>query len=196
MTLFAHMNLKHFILLCLFPFLSSCTEEASIPRPRGYFRIDFPQKEYQVYQTDCPFSFEFPQYALMSPGSAGEAEPCWLNMNFPKQRATLHLSYKDIQNDASQLMEDSRNMAYKHSVKANGIEESVFENAPEKVYGILYKINGNAASSLQFFMTDSTQHFLRGSLYFYASPNADSLQPVTEFISEDIKQLIATLKWK
>jgi gliding motility-associated lipoprotein GldD len=190
------MNLRRFLLFCFIPVLSSCTEEASIPRPRGYFRIDLPEKSYQAYQTDCPFSFEIPDYAIMSPGSAGDSEPCWLNLQFPKQRATLHLSYKDIETDAAQLMEDSRTMAYKHAVKANGIEEKVFENPEDNVFGIMYKINGNAASSVQFYTTDNTAHFLRGSLYFYSSPNADSLQPVMDFIREDIEHLVSTLKWK
>ncbi|MEX1189776.1 MAG: gliding motility lipoprotein GldD [Bacteroidia bacterium] len=190
------MKFKFYFLSLLLISLGSCTEDASIPRPRGYFRIDLPEKQYQMYSSDCPFVFEIPSYSVMSPGSAGDAQPCWLNLQFPKQKATLHLSYKEVQNNGNQMMEDSRNMAYKHAVKANGIEEKVFENLDENVYGIMYKISGNAASSVQFYVTDNDRHFLRGSLYFYSSPNADSLQPVTSFIREDIEHLVSTLRWK
>lgn len=174
----------------------SCTEETSIPRPRGYFRIDLPEKEYKTYSGDCPFSFEIPNYSQINPGSAGKAQPCWLNLDFQKQKATLHLSYKEVEDDIGTLIEDARTMAYKHAVKANGIEERAFENVDDKVYGLLYNINGNAASSVQFFVTDSTSHFIRGSLYFYASPNADSIAPVLNFIREDVVNLINTLKWQ
>lgn len=38
--------------------------------------------------------------------------------------------------------------------------------------------------------------YLRGSLYFYASPNADSIAPAVEYFRKDVEHLIETLKWK
>jgi len=179
-------------------FFSSCLDDESseIPRPRGYFRIDLPAKEYTVYEADCPFKFEIPKYSIIRPVQAKSGERCWLNLEFPKQHATVHLSYKDIAGNLSSLSEDSRTMAYKHAVKANGIQEILFNNAESKVYGVMYKIGGNAASSAQFYMTDSVSHYIHGSLYFYASPNADSLLPVNAYLTEDIEHLISTLSWK
>lgn len=190
------MKLNGVLVLLLNITIISCDDEATIPRPRGYFRIDLPEKEYEKYSGDCPFSFDIPKYSKINLGSAGEAQPCWLNLDFQKQKATLHLSYKSVDNDVGSLIEDARTMAYKHAVKANGIEERAFQNDEDKVYGLLYNISGNAASSVQFFVTDSTNHFMRGSLYFYASPNADSIAPVLNFIREDVVNLINTLKWK
>jgi gliding motility-associated lipoprotein GldD len=108
----------------------------------------------------------------------------------------VYLSYKDVQSNLNQLFEDSRNLAYKHAAKASQIEEYAVNIPEKKVYGIIYEIVGNAASSIQFHISDSTSHFLRGSLYFYAAPNADSLEPVTSFIRSDIEHLIQTLQWK
>jgi gliding motility-associated lipoprotein GldD len=106
------------------------------------------------------------------------------------------MSFKELDNNVVQYQEESRKMAFKHSVKASGIGERPIENKSEKVYGILYEIGGNAASSIQFHVTDSTRYFLRGSLYFYAEPNADSLAPSLNFIQKDITHLIETFKWK
>jgi gliding motility-associated lipoprotein GldD len=185
-----------YILFLLVFVMSACGGDEGIPRPRGYFRIDLPPHSYKAYSDACPFAFEIPVYSSMNPGAAGEAQPCWLNLVFPAFKATLHLSYKEINGDFPRLTEDSRNMAYKHTVKSSGIAESLYEDPENRVYGILYEINGNAASPLQFHVSDSVRHFLRGSLYFNSSPNADSLSPVSSFIREDIRHLISSLRWK
>jgi gliding motility-associated lipoprotein GldD len=66
-----------------------------------------------------------------------------------------------------------------------------------RIYGVLYEIKGaEAASTLQFYVTDSLSHFLRGALYFNVSPNNDSLAPVIDFIEEDIRHMIGTLNWE
>lgn len=191
------MRLSFFLLIGVL-FTSSCLEDeiSEIPRPRGYFRIDLPTKEYKIYNADCPFKFEIPTYSQIRPVQSKPGERCWLNLEFPQQHATVHLSYKDISTNLNALSEDSRTMAYKHAVKANGIQEILYNNPENKVYGVMYKIGGNAASSAQFYMTDSVSHYIHGSLYFYANPNADSLLPVNTYLTEDIEHLIATLVWK
>ena len=177
--------------------LCACSEEEiTMPRPRGYYRIDLPEKAYQKFDSECPYGFEFPQYASVQIDTTRKMEKCWANLSFPKQHATVYLSYKDVQGNLNQLFEDSRNLAYKHAAKASQIEEYTVNIPEKKVYGIIYEIGGNAASSIQFHISDSASHFLRGSLYFYAAPNADSLEPVTSFIRSDIEHLIQTFQWK
>ena len=92
-------------------------------------------------------------------------------------------------------MEESRTLAYKHTIKADAIQEQVFMNPANRVYGLIYKIEGNAASPMQFFLTDSTSHFLRGALYIREVPNIDSLKPVIDFLEIDIIRLIETTSW-
>lgn len=194
---------KHIIYLIPFLMglliLSSCEDEDDViysPKPRGYFRIDMPKKEYVTYDDACPFAFDYPKYAVINTDKHKGAEPCWLNIDFPKFKATIHLSYKKVENNIATYLEDSRNFAVKHQVKATGMNESVIVRDSAKVYGLLYDIEGNTASSLQFYMTDSTHHFLRGALYFNASPNIDSLKVVLDFIRQDVLQMIKTTKWK
>jgi len=123
------------------------------------------------------------------------AEPFWMNIEFPQFKAKIHLSYKKVSGNLNGYIEDSHTLAYKHAIKADGIEEILLEDSSRKMYGILYDIKGNAASSVQFYVTDSLHNFLRGSLYFEAQPNKDSLAPSIVFFRKDILHLIETLSW-
>ncbi|MDF2437294.1 MAG: gliding motility lipoprotein GldD [Bacteroidota bacterium] len=186
------------IVYCLFLF-SSCVDDDDstiAPKPRAYYRISFPEKKYVEYDSTCPFKFQIPVYAKITRDEHSSSEPCWLNLEFPKLNATLHLSYKEVTNNLNSLMEDTYTLASKHQIKASGIEEQLVSKDSTKVYGLLYEIGGNAASSIQFFLTDSTKHFLRGALYFNSVPNTDSIKPALEFVREDIYKMIESFEWK
>ena len=181
-------------LAALYLFFASCNNDYT-PKPRGFFRISFPKKEYGHYAADCSFEFEYPVYAEIIPDDDPKAERCWFNLEFPTFKGTLHLSYKPLNGNIRKYTEDSRTLAMKHSIKAEAINETPITTA-NRVYGMMYEIEGNAASSVQFFLTDSSKHFLRGALYFNVAPQADSLAPVIDFISKDIQHFIATFRWK
>lgn len=173
----------------------SCQQDYT-PKPHGYFRIDFQEKKYhQFYSTALPYSFDIPGYSIIVPDHERLAEPYWVNLKIPAHKAEVHISYKKVQNNLAKLMEDSRTLAYKHSIKADAINERIFVNPQKKVYGTIYQIDGNAASPLQFYLTDSTQNFLRGALYIREVPNIDSLRPVIDFLTPDVIRLIETTEW-
>jgi len=179
--------------------LTSCVndeDEIYIPKPKGYFRIDFPKKEYRVYDSICPYSFEIPTYAFIDNDKHINADPCWLNINFPKYNAKIHLSYKVISNNLDTILNQSRDFVVKHQIKSTGIDEVVIIRDSAKVYGLVYDISGNSASNIQFYVTDSTHHFMRGALYFNSVPNIDSLKIVVDYLRTDILQMIKTFKWK
>lgn len=178
--------------------MTSCEDDEDVfsPKPKGYFRIDFPEKNYVTYDSICPYSFEIPTYSFIDNDKHKGAEPCWLNINFPKFNAQIHLSYKMVNHNLDTLLEQSRDFAIKHQVKATGLEESVIVRDSAKVYGLVYDIQGNTASNLQFYLTDSTRHFLRGALYFNSVPNIDSQKVVIDFIRKDVERMITTFKWK
>ncbi len=179
--------------------LTSCVnedDEVYSPKPKGYYRIDFPEKSYQRYDSVCPYSFEYPSYAVLRNDKHMGADPCWLNIVFPKFDATIHLSYKEVKNNLGEYLSDSHDFANKHQVKATGLDEIVVLRDSAKVYGLVFDIAGNTASSLQFYLTDSTKHFMRGALYFNTKPNIDSLQIVVDFIKKDVLHLINSTKWK
>lgn len=174
--------------------LNSCRDH-SVPKPRGHFRIDFPQKQYVLFDSTCPYTFYYPQYGTIA-SEPGLNNDCWFNIEFREYGGKLHLSYMELNNNLSQLIEDSHKLAYKHSVKADAIEEITWNNPDKSVYGLAYNIKGNAASTFQFYLTDSIKHYIRGSLYFNTQPDKDSLAPVNQFFREDIEYLIETLEWK
>lgn len=185
------------ILLCAF-MLVSCSDDdgiAFIPKPKGYFRIDVPKKAYRLYDSLCPYSFEIPTYSFINNDLHKGADPCWININFPQFNAQIHLSYKVVTNNLDTFLNDSRDFAIKHQIKATGLEETVIMRDTAKVYGLIYDIQGNTASGVQFYLTDSTKHFMRGALYFNSIPNIDSQKVVIDFIRKDIIHMIQTFKW-
>ena len=189
---------KAIVLAVVLLIFSGCGNSNYSPKPRGYFRIDFPKKSYQQYTGNCPYSFDYPLYAQVVPDKARDAKPCWNDVYFPQFNARVHLSYQQIASKAmfNELVEDARTFAFKHTIKAISIDEGRIAYPERKMYGIYYTIDGNAASSVQFFLTDSTRNYLRGALYFNEEPRLDSIQPVLDFIKQDINVMIKTLRWK
>lgn len=192
-------------------FLYSCGEDEDdvvySPKPRGYFRIDMPEKTYRRFDSLSECSFEIPTYAYVEIGKKqgmdvdtgryANAKPHWMNLKFPKFKATVNMTHLWVNNNLDNYLEDSHFFAFsKHQIKATGIDQSVVIRDSAKVYGLVFDIEGNTASSVQFYLTDSTKHFLRGALYFDARTNIDSLKLVIDFIRKDVIRMITTTKWK
>ncbi len=177
--------------------LSSCRND-DIPKPRGFFRIDLPEHAYRPFDSaGYPYRFEYPVYASIQPKQDSAARPYWIDVNFPKLRGSCYLSYMPVQNNIKTYLEDSRTLVMKHMPKSDGIEEILIQRPEERVFGTLYLISGtNSASACQFYLTDSLHHFIRGALYFNTIPNNDSLEPVLDFVIEDIHHLIGSFRWK
>jgi gliding motility-associated lipoprotein GldD len=183
------------IVLPLIIITLSCRKAYS-PKPRGYFRLDFPAKQYERFTSPCHFSFDFPVYGSVDEVTLSNAEPCWYDINFSQYQASIHLTYKPIKNDLSGHIEDVRRIVYKHIIKADDIIELPISEKEHSTWGIIYDIKGNTASSVNFYITDSTSGFLSGSLYFNVAPNKDSLAPAIQFFREDIVHLISSFSWK
>lgn len=186
-------------LILIFIFVS-CNSDYPI-RQKGYYRIDFPEREYvQFDQPGYPYSFEYPVYAeVVKDTSFFESEPendYWINILFPRFNGKIYVSYKSVTNtNFDKLVDDAFRMTFQHTTKATAIKDSLMQT-PQGISGVFFSVGGNAATGRQFFVTDSTTHFVRGALYFDATPNADSLNVVNDFLEEDMKHLINTLKWK
>lgn len=176
--------------------ISGCDQDYT-PRPKGYFQIDFPQKQFVSSKTVCPFVFDQPVYSVLMADSTHHAEPCWLNLDFVPFNATLHLTYKEVQKDQDfrTLEKDSRNLALKHTVKAQDMFESEIFDPNRNISGVLYEFTGDAATPLQFYLTDSSKHYLRGVLYFNHRTNADSVAPVYQYLKADVLHLVGSLRW-
>ncbi len=181
------------LIILTLPF--SCRSD-STPKPRGYFRISFPSKSYKPLNLAFPYDFQIPVYSYAEPDSFNLDQPYWLTIQIPANHAQIHISYIRLNQNLSTHIENSRSLVYKHIEKASSIEEQIFINPVNKVFGTIYTIRGNAASPMQFYLTDSISNFLRGALYIKEVPNADSLRPVIKFLSEDVLQMVKSTKWK
>lgn len=181
------------LILCLMT-LAAC-EEHYTPRPRGYFRIDLPAKEYVAYDTPCPLKTEIPTYSKVEVLNEG-VDSCWFNLVVPKHKARIYFTYLSVEDNVHMLLDDAYKFAFKHEMKADAILRTNFRVDSSRVFGMIYDLEGNVASPLQFFATDSVNHFIRGSLYFEHAPNADSLKPVVSYLREDVVHLLENIEWK
>lgn len=190
-------KLQVFLWACLATAVAACGTAEYTPKPKGYNRIDLPQTAYQPLQEAHPYTFEYSEHAKIRPDSSGIAQPHWINIIYPSLGANVQLTYKSINGEKmlNDLMEDSRKLTAKHQIKAYAIEESQIKTPAGDIASI-FELEGEVPSQFQFYVTDSTDHFLRGALYFRTATQNDSLAPVIEYVKKDIVHLLNTLEWK
>lgn len=178
--------------------LVACGEdERPLPKPKGYFRIDLPEKHYVSVDTLGRYAFEVPDYAAITYDPFAPQEKNWVNVEVAQFKASIHLTHKDVKGNLGEYLEDVHTMITKHLQKANGMNDSLIINPDRKVYGMLIEMDGKGvATPLQFYLTDSTANFVRGALYFNFVPNNDSMQPVINYLRQDIDRMINTFEWK
>lgn len=214
-TKIINLKFKTSILLLFVGFALLSCSRPSQPLPYGYFRIDIPDYGYQ--STDLPgypYSFEYADIARIDTRvdnaaavvKSGEGEQFWLDIVYPSLNARIHCSYKPLTLSSSHpltpspslahLTDESIRMVFDHAIRADAIPEQGFSNPDEHVYGVYYDLEGNTASPVQFFLTDSTRHFFRAALYYNNIPNADSLAPVNAVMRRDIHHLIESFRWQ
>lgn len=186
--------MQRVLIVAITLFFVACGQNYT-PKPYGYFRVYLPAHEYRMLDKEMPFRFEYSNAASIVERTQLH-EKYWFDLTYPQFNATLHVSYKTINGNFRELTEDARRFVYKHSIKADNISELAFSNNEKNVHGILYDLKGNTASNLQFTLTDSTRHFLRGALYFDNVPNKDSIAPIVEYIRYDMVRLMESFEWK
>ncbi len=181
---------KIFFLFSLFVTLISCDEDV-LPKPKAYLSLEYPKKSYKKLPIKRPYTFN-----VLKNTNIIDDKNNWLKIKYPELKASIDITYRPVQNNMKELLTEAEKLVFKHAVKAEQIIPKDFVNPKKRVFGSLYEITGNAASQLQFHVTDSTHHFIKGSLYFYAKPNYDSILPAVAYIKKDILKLIETLEWK
>ena len=168
----------------------SCKKEV-LPKPASHLRLDYTEASYRRFESPCHYSFEMNSDAIIK-----DEKECGFTIHYPKMKATIYLSYKPVNGNINKLLRDAQKLTYEHVIKADDIVEQPFLNTKQKVFGMFYQVDGNAATNSQFYATDSTKHFVTGSIYFYAKPNFDSIMPAASYVKNDMQRLLETLKWK
>ena len=180
---------KVFLLLFLIIFFG-CKKDI-LPKPKAYLSLTYPEKNYENLKISRPYSFKVSKMATII-----NKKNYWLSIKYPKLKASIDITYRPLKNNIRELLTEAEKLVFKHTAKADRIIPQDFTNKEKRVFGSIYEITGNAASQIQFHVTDSTNNFIKGSLYFYAKPNYDSILPAVNYIKEDILHLIETLKWE
>lgn len=185
---------RYFIFFSLLFFLlvfNSCKEE-TFPKPKAYLSLEYPEKTYEHLSVDRPYTFK-----ILENTTVIDEEKNWLKIKYPNLKASLDITYRPVEDNLKELLTEAEKLVYKHAVKADKFAPPKdFINYEKRVFGSVNEIIGNAASQLQFHATDSTNHFIKGSLYFYAKPNYDSILPAVDYIKQDILKLMESLEWK
>lgn len=170
--------------------LAGCTGEDALPKPSAKLRLEYPKAQLGKLETD-QFEFQFNKMARLKGKNSHS-----LTLDYPEMKGTIFMNYREVNGNLEKLLGDAQKFSYEHAVKADGIEERKFINKEARVYGNFYSVTGDAASQAQFYATDSTNHFVTGSLYFYAKPNYDSIYPAAIYLQNDILTIMETLRWK
>jgi gliding motility-associated lipoprotein GldD len=172
-------------------FLTTGCKDDVVPKPSAQLRLEYPEAAYVPFENRCPYTFALNEEAIIK-----EKGICNFTIDYPKMKATVYLTYKPVQADINALLRDAQKLTYEHVIKADDIIEQPFINPKDKVFGMFYQVQGNAATNAQFYVTDSIKHFITGSVYFYAKPNFDSVMPAANYIKDDMRMIMQTIKWK
>jgi len=193
-----------YIVLCLMIVCSiGCGQERiQTPKPRMYPKVDYPTRTYESLTLEaCHFTFDRPAYSEVKTGIKffGEESrhPCWFDLELPAFNGSIHFSYIPIggEDTLDKLVADAFRIVEQHNTKAEYREELLIENE-NGVHGLQFNLEGPVASPINFFLTDTIQHFVRASLYFNASVAPDSIAPILNFVAEDMKTIVETFEWK
>ena len=183
--------MKYYLVFSIL-FLFFACDSSVLPKPYGQLRLEYPKPIYEKTNLDCPFEFEKSIYSNLEK----RKENCWFSISYPKMKGKINITYLPIRNNFNVVVKESQKLVYEHSIRASSIETKSFQYTENKVYGNLYKLSGESASNLQFYVTDSIKHFVEANIYFQTRPKPDSLAPAVNYITNDVLRMIETFRWK
>ena len=173
-------------------FAVSCADDPR-PKPRAFLALEYPSPEYEPVDISCPYTFE--KNRIVEVEQAGGTNECWINLEYELLNGTIFITYQPVRNNLDSLLRDAQQLPLQHTIKADVIEGDVYTNEYHDTYGMFYEVVGDAASQAQFYLTDSVDHFMTGSVYFAVQPNFDSILPAAEYLKDDIRHLMETVQW-
>lgn len=184
------------LLILIICWLSLSCSQDFLPKPKGYNRIPLPAPAYQALPDTLPYQFDYSVHADLLPDTSWLSERYWVDIHYPYFDAFIQLTYKPINKDSlvEGYLNDSYKLTSQHNVKAYSIEERILYLKSGNIASVT-ELEGDVPSQFQFHITDSTEHFLRGALYFSTATKNDSLSPSIEYIKKDMVHMLNTLSW-
>ena len=185
-------KIKLLILLIFFSFVGYSCDSDNLPKPKPYLKLQYPESTYFKINSPCPYSFDISEISQIN-----FKDNCWATIEYPKLKATIYITYREVDNNLNEILKEVEKLTYEHTIKADAIPNALpYENFDKKVFAKLYNVEGDVASNIQFMATDSVKNVLAGSLYFYAKPNYDSILPAIKYIEKDLIHLVESIEWK
>ena len=181
------------LLICTLICLTGCEKSKNQPKPKGFLALNYQTAKYVQFEDDCPFTFKLNQTINQK---KIKQSSCNYQFIYPDKKASIYFTYRPIKDDLKKLLVDAQKIPTKHQIKADAISVKVYEDKKQSVFGNFYKVKGDAASQAQFYVTDSINHFITASLYFDAVPNYDSVYPASQYIIDDMKKMMESMKWE
>ena len=182
--------MRNLLLFSLFLLFISCAEDY-LPKPKAYLNLDLGKNKYEKLSIERPYVFDVSKKSI-----AKGQQDNWMKIEYPTLNASIDITYRPVNNNLKELLIESEKLVFKHTSMAERISSNDFIDEDRRVFGSVYEITGNAASQIQFHVTDSTDHFIKGALYFYTKPNYDSILPAVFYVKKDIARIMETLEWK
>ncbi|UCE92569.1 MAG: gliding motility lipoprotein GldD [Flavobacteriaceae bacterium] len=183
--------LKQIVVLSLLITLSNSCKEEVLPKPKAQLRLEYPSPSYEKISTECPYIFE-----VSTNSKININDKCWANLDYPQLNASVNMTYRPVEGNLKELLIEAEKLTFNHTIKADGISSIPYSNKEKRVYGAIFEVTGNAASPIQFHVTDSTDNFITGAVYFNVQPNYDSIKPAISYLRQDIMRMIESMQWK
>jgi gliding motility-associated lipoprotein GldD len=188
------MKKSRWIVVVIVSLLCSCGgSQNPVPKPPTYLELNLPDRTYSHFEdSSCGYSFEKPNYFEMNKVKGSE---CNKDISFGKLNGTLHLSVIDMDTSLATYVNYAIDKVGEHKVKATAIMDTSIIRSEDNVYGTFFELQGNVASPFQFYVTDSTDRFYSGVVYFNSRPNYDSILPSLNFVKKDLLHFMSTINW-
>lgn len=175
--------------------LTSCEEETPIPKPPAYLRTELPDHTYKMYRDSCNYKFELAELYSVEKAPGDENSECHRRIQLGPMNGTVYFRYWDMNQPLSYYINNANDEVDLHKTKATNIIDKSVLRPDDRVFGTLFRLEGDVATPFQFYLTDSTDHFVYAEVLFNFAPNYDSLRPTLDYLQQDIEKMMETFEW-
>ena len=177
--------------------LVACNDAKPVPKPPTYLKLDLPNHAYRQVQSDCPYSLKLANIFNYRTAQKQGLTYCTQEIDLGPVNGSLFMYYLNFPNNDSlaEIINFANDKVDEHKIKADKIDFEQIIDKENKVYGTFFELKGNVATNFQFYLTDSTNNFVRGEVLLNCKPNYDSLRPVLEYLKIDLLELVHHFKW-
>lgn len=168
----------------------SCNNNVNLPKQKAYFAPEFEIPTYKKISLDCNYTFNINFQA-----SINNIKNCNYEIYYKNLNAKIFINQIVLSNSIETVLNTFNQKINENSRLSDQIIQSNYVNIDKKIYSKLYSFVGNSPSNIQFYVTNQTDKFLTGSLFFETEPNYDSLFPYIDYIRNDIKKMVDSFRW-